>query len=150
MTRIDLDHYVPFFFNAIGNRLSRGASRLYLQKYGIGIIEWRIMVSLALSPDITAGGISQLIAVDKGSVSRSFERLQGLGLSHAAGPRRQAKLRLTAKGLQLHNEIAEVALAREAYLLTGFSASEKYALLGFLRRLYKNSETLNSEDYGDG
>ena len=51
---LDLDRHVPYFFTHISNRLSRGASRVYLKHFGLGITEWRVMGVLAVAPDLSA------------------------------------------------------------------------------------------------
>ena len=44
---LNLSGYVTFYFTVLANKLSSGASRLYLKRYDIGIIEWRVMAMLA-------------------------------------------------------------------------------------------------------
>ena len=44
---LDLSQYVTYFFTVLANRISSGASRLYLKRFDIGIIEWRLVAMLA-------------------------------------------------------------------------------------------------------
>ena len=52
---LDLENYVPAFLTWIANKLSSSASLIYRRRFGVGIVEWRIMALLAVEPWITAG-----------------------------------------------------------------------------------------------
>ena len=45
---LDLETYVPYFLTAISNTWSRSASRLYLERFGVGVTEWRVLSQLAI------------------------------------------------------------------------------------------------------
>ena len=77
---IDLDHYVPAYLTWIANKLSRGASQTYLKVFNIGIETWRCLVLLAIHRSISAQRVSQIIGMDKASVSRCFKSMQARGL----------------------------------------------------------------------
>lgn len=142
---IDIDHYVPYFFATINNALSRGASRLYLERFGIGIVEWRVMSMLAIEPQIPAARICEVIALDKGATSRALERLDRAGyLSHstlATDPRRRL-WQLNPKGYKLHDQVLEIALKREARLLDGVDPDDLLVFLRVMRIMRKNVEAL--------
>src|SRR3977135_3920820 len=52
--RLNLDRYVPGLLTFVSSKLSRGASAVYRNLFGIGITEWRILSLLALEPGIPA------------------------------------------------------------------------------------------------
>lgn len=145
---IDIDQYVPYFLEAVNNSLSRGASRLYLKRFGIGIVEWRIVSMLAIEPDIAAARICEVISLDKGAVSRGLESLDRLELlacrSLTSDPRRKI-WRLSRKGYTLHDQIIAVALDREARLLHGVDTKDLEAFLRVMRVMRKNVNTLQQE-----
>ena len=142
MPKLDLESYVPFFLSAVGNRMSRGASRTYLERFGIGVNEWRLLANLRASPGTTAGEICARSGIDKAAVSRALRVLHDRDCLEPAGDgtgdARARSLRLTPQGEALHDQVLEVALKREARLLAGFSPDEREMLINFLRRLYAN------------
>jgi DNA-binding MarR family transcriptional regulator len=146
MSQLDLDRYVPFFLSSIGNKLSRGASQLYLRKFGVGVNEWRLLANLKVRGTASAGAICEASGIDKAAASRAVGRLQDLNLVRAVGDPndgRSRRLSMTEAGVALHEQIITVALERERALLSGLTASERDGLIELLRRLYANVELLN-------
>jgi DNA-binding MarR family transcriptional regulator len=140
---IDIDRFLPFSLTTVTNRLSRGDSRRYLREFGVGIIEWRILVALATEPGATANHVSAMIAVDKAAVSRSLARMEAMGLVTNERRGRRSVLQLTEKGLDLHDRITTIATDREQRLLSGFSDIERDQLLAMLNRLGVNAARLD-------
>jgi DNA-binding MarR family transcriptional regulator len=146
MSQLDLDRYVPFFLSSIGNKLSRGASRLYLGKFGVGVNEWRLLANLKVRETASAGAICEASGIDKAAASRAVGRLQELDLIRAVGDPndgRSRQLSMTEAGVALHDQIITVALERERALLSGLTAFERDDLIELLRRLYTNVELLD-------
>ncbi|BFM06357.1 MarR family winged helix-turn-helix transcriptional regulator [Halioxenophilus aromaticivorans] len=138
---IQLDRYVPALLTWISNKLSRGASVLYLENFGVGIETWRCLVLLAAGEPISAQTISQTIGLDKASVSRCFKRMLSDGLIELkddAFDKRSKLATITAKGQQLHNQIMAVALVREQALLKDLTEAEVETLLVLLNKMHKN------------
>lgn len=146
---LDLGGYVPFFLTAISNTWSRSSSRLYLELFGVGVTEWRVMSQLAIEPEISAQRICEVIGLDKGAVSRSVASLVAAGhvneRSDAHDARRQV-LALTPSGYALHDRLIALATAREELMLSDFSAEERAQLLALLRRLHARLPALR--DFG--
>jgi DNA-binding MarR family transcriptional regulator len=136
---LDLRSYVPYFLTAISNTWSRTSSRLYLDLFGVGVTEWRVISQLAIEPAIAAQRICEVIGLDKGAVSRSVAALVAGGHVAERGDPRDARrqvLELTASGYALHDRLIALATAREQILLADFSPQERAQLTGFLRRLH--------------
>lgn len=135
---LDLGGYVPYFLTSISNTWSRTSSRLYLERFGVGVTEWRVISQLAIEPRIAGQRICEVIGLDKGAVSRSIASLVAAGhvleQPDARDARRQL-LELSESGYGLHDELIALATAREGLLLQGFSKEERAQLIGFLRRL---------------
>jgi DNA-binding MarR family transcriptional regulator len=148
--QIDFDHYLPFGLTALANKIARSASRIYLDRFGIGINEWRILANLRAYPGTTANAICQRSALDKAAVSRSLKLLEDSGMVEASegGDGRGRGLRLTQKGDGLHDQLMDVALEREAKLLSGFSDAERRLLLSLVERLHANLPLLQSSEGG--
>ena len=138
---IDLDRYVPAYLTWINNKLSRGASRHYLNVFNVGIETWRCLVLLAIHKSISAQQISRIVGMDKASVSSCCKVMQAeglilLGLDAVDGRVRVAML--TPRGRTLHDEIRGMALERERALLSVLNESDREVLLALLRRLHEN------------
>jgi DNA-binding MarR family transcriptional regulator len=138
---IDLEHYVPAYLTWVANKLSRSASQHYLRLFDIGIETWRCMVLLAVERSVTAQKVSQVVGMDKGSVSRCFKSMQTRGLITLELEASDGRLRmatLTAKGRALHEQIRGIALERERALLSVLNDAESQTLLALLKRLHEN------------
>jgi DNA-binding MarR family transcriptional regulator len=137
---LDLAHYVPYFLTAISNTWSRSSSRLYLDLFGVGVTEWRVISQLAIEPQIAAQRICEVIGLDKGAVSRSVAALVAAGHVAETGDARDARrqvLELTAAGYALHDRLIAVALQRERLILADFSPDEVAQLTALLRRIHR-------------
>jgi len=138
---LDLDRYTVAYLVWIANKLSSGASRSYRKVFGVGVETWRCLVLLAIHDSIAAQQISQVMGMDKASVSRCFKIMQARGLIVMGLDASDGRVRiatLTAKGRALHDQILEMALERERALLSVLSQPERETLLRLLRRVHEN------------
>lgn len=138
---VDIDTYIPFFLSTINNALSRGASQVYRDRYGVGIVEWRVISMLAIEADIPAVHICEVISTDKGQVSRALASLSQAELVSSeitSTDVRKKNWKLTDKGYDLHDQILAVALAREGALIEGCTADDLEAFLRVMRRMGQN------------
>jgi DNA-binding MarR family transcriptional regulator len=138
---LDLDRYTVAYLVWIANKLSSGASRNYLRTFGVGVEIWRCLVLLAIHDSIAAQQISQVMGMDKASVSRCFKTMQAKGLIMMGLDASDGRVRiatLTPKGRALHDQILEMALERERALLSVLSDSERETLLRLLKRVHEN------------
>lgn len=137
----------PYYLVTIGNAISWGSAREYLQRFGIGVNEWRLIAHVANEPGCTAAEVSQFLRIDKAIVSRSLKSLidKGLvGLDTRDGARR---LYLTEDGVAQHDNILPIAIRREQILLEGLDDRERKILLDMLRRMHANLSTMNEFDH---
>jgi DNA-binding MarR family transcriptional regulator len=129
------------------NRFTRSAARLYQRRFGIGAMDWRMLVMLTRAPGSSVAQASRTIGIDKGAVSRSLARLEEKGLVQAecnTPDTRRRDWRLTRKGQALHEEILQFALSRQKQLLDGFSPQDVSAFNDYLKRFLANLDQLNS------
>ncbi|MEQ9694185.1 MarR family winged helix-turn-helix transcriptional regulator [Shimia sp. SDUM112013] len=125
------------------NRFTRQAARDYQDRFGIGAMDWRMLVMLTRAPGSSVAKASRTIGIDKGAVSRSLSRLHAQGLVQAESADSDARRKawtLTDKGQALHDRILSEALSRQRALLKGFSEQEVEQLNGYLARLLANLE----------
>jgi DNA-binding MarR family transcriptional regulator len=137
----------PYYLVTIGNAISWGSAREYLDRFGIGVNEWRLMAHIANEPGTTAAGVSQFLRIDKAIISRSLKNLIDKGLAgtdSSEGPRR---IYLTEKGVLQHDEILPIAIRRQEILLEGLDQDERELLIGMLRRMHANLAAMNEFDH---
>jgi DNA-binding MarR family transcriptional regulator len=138
---IDLERYVPAYLTWIANKLSRGASQHYLRVFNVGIETWRCLVLLAIHKSISAQQVSQIIGMDKASVSRCFKTMQARGLIMMGLDAADGRVRiaiLTPEGRAIHDRIRDLALERERALLAVLSDSDRDTLIRLLKQLHEN------------
>ena len=149
---VNLDRYVPAYFTWIANKLSRGASQHYLNIFDVGIETWRCLVLLAIDGSVSAQKVSQVIGLDKGSVSRCFKSMQEKGLIQTQLDATDGRVRiavLTPKGRDLHGQLMGIALERERAFLSVLDKKEVEVLTELLRRLHENLPVVeaSTQDY---
>jgi DNA-binding MarR family transcriptional regulator len=123
------------------NRLSRSASRFYRKAYGIGVVEWRLMMFIGHTQETRANRICSEIDLDKGAVSRSLGVLQSLGvvrIKEDGADGRRNKVALTAKGRALHDRLVPIALDRQRELVCGLTPGEIATFNALIDRLQAN------------
>lgn len=143
---VHASRYAPYYLSQINNRLSWGASHLYLHLFGIGLNEWRVLSALRNEPGIQALRVGEMVAMNKSVVSRSTRRLEDLGYVAARLDRSRRRLWLTGAGAALHDRIMVIALRREAALLDGFKAAELDTLYSMLDRMRANLAMVDAVD----
>jgi len=107
-------------------------------EFHMNLTDWRIMVTVADHPGITAQELSDYSGLDKMSVSRAVRSLEAQGRLVRDGneaDRRMRHLSLTEQGWAVYNEIAGAAVAREAQIYSLLSARELATLRRLLRKL---------------
>lgn len=144
----DLDTYTPFYLSGIANRWTSTSSRTYLRRFGVGIVEWRVLAALAATNAASSHDVVSLIGMDPASVSKAMRALEQRGAVEPVTGRfagRTKPYRLTADGARLFQTIHEVAREREAALLSGLDAEDRETLLRLLRHLHANLPALSDE-----
>jgi len=127
-----------------GNRLTREATRAYQAEFGIGVMDWRMLVMLTRSPGCSVAQAARLTGIDKAAVSRSLQRLESTGLAQSeaqSGDERRKSWSLTPKGQGLHGKILPRALERQQDLLKGFTPEETAQFITYMQRFLANIET---------
>ena len=137
MEGLILDEYLPYRLSIASNAVSKLIARAYEDRFGLTIPQWRLMAVLAEKP-MTQQAIVARTAMDKVTVSRAAQGLVSRHLiartAHEVDGRSHT-LALTIQGRELHGEIAPLALAYEAALMSGLTPAEVEALKRLLLRL---------------
>jgi len=136
--RIDLERFVPFRLNRLAAEVSRALARVYGERFGIDIPEWRIIATLGDRGRARAQDIALSTRMHKSVVSRAVARLSELGWlarSANAKDRREAPLRLTADGRHVYRQLIPIVLEYQECLLGDLSDGERRTLERLLDKL---------------
>ena len=135
---LDLEHFLPYRLSVLSNRVSGAIARVYVERFALGVTEWRVMAVLGRYPDLSANEVAQRTAMDKVAVSRAVARLIEAGRLQREvhdDDRRRSVLRLSDDGYRIYDEVAPLALAFERRLLEGMDGDERALLFRLLDRL---------------
>ncbi len=144
---LDAERYVPGLITWLANKLSAGASQLYRKRFGLGVIDWRVLATIGSEGGATGARICQVVGLDKAAVSRSFALMEARGLIVVPKPGGRARAaELTEAGWEVHDRILALALARQARLLETLSDAERDLLVGLLHRLLQQVPYVNAFD----
>ena len=135
---LSLRQFLPYRCNNLAEQISVSLSRIYVDKFGITIPGWRILVTLAEYGELQAKEVARLTSMDKVRVSRAVATLLEKDLLHrrvCGNDSRATILSLSAAGNSLYQRIAPEALAWERKLVEPLSKSEQQSLLRILDKL---------------
>src|SRR5262249_58602947 len=110
---LELERFLPYRLNVVAESVSRALSRLYAERYGIGVPEWRVIATLGEYGRMTAKQVGAHRRMHKTKVSRAVAALEEKGLV-AREPNeedmREAFLALPGRGLQFYRDLVPPAL----------------------------------------
>lgn len=116
----DLNAFLPYRLNAAASRVSRAFAERYRAEFGLTIPEWRVLVHLHHSGDVSIRDIEARVDMEKSKVSRAATRLEEAGYITKQvndADRRLLQLRLTPKGRDLVTRVLPVAMRFQAEML---------------------------------
>lgn len=121
----------------------RGFSRFYARRIGAlspgpasggcGLSEVRIIQEIATRPDPVAADLVRDLGMDAGFLSRTLRRLEAQGLLERAvqsNDRRVRRLRLTAAGARMFEDLEQASRDKARDLIARLSEGEQHRLLG--------------------
>src|SRR5208283_4123466 len=111
---LQLSEFVPFRLNRLAAAVSEYLSVIYRERFGLGIPEWRVLVTIGRHADCTAQQIADSTRMHKTRVSRAVAALRRralLGRAPSTLDGRELHLRLTAAGRRLYASLVPLALA---------------------------------------
>src|ERR1700704_6089675 len=110
---LKLEEFLPYRLNVVASLVSQALSRIYVDRYGIGVPEWRILVTLGQFETMTAKAIGAHSHMHKTKVSRAVGALARRKLivrreTRPAGG--EPSLSLTPAGRAIYHDLAPGAL----------------------------------------
>jgi DNA-binding MarR family transcriptional regulator len=143
-----LDDYLPYRLSVAANAVSDLIARAYKTRFGLTVPQWRVIAVLGEGDPLAPQALVERTVMDKVTISRAAAALVGRGLiSRApdAADGRSHRLELTAEGRRLYGEVAPVALAYEAELLSRLGDGVGPAANALLARLQAAADDLNRQ-----
>jgi DNA-binding MarR family transcriptional regulator len=145
---LKLEHFLPYRLNVVSSLVSQALSRVYARRYGIGVPEWRVVVTLGQHGVMTAKAIGAHTHMHKTKVSRAVALLEKRRLLTRRANRddmREAFLSLTAAGRAMYEEVAPHALEFARRLTDILSPGDREAFDRALKQLTARSAELVAE-----
>ena len=65
LPEFDLDRFLPFRLTVAAAQLSTDLARQYKTRYGISIAEWRVLLNLGYSGDVSVRDIEKRVSLEK-------------------------------------------------------------------------------------
>ena len=135
---LNLKEFLPYRLSIVTNRISASFARLYSEKFGLSIPEWRVMAVLGQQPGLSADDVCSETEMDKVPVSRAVTKLLNKGLlerDFSGQDRRRSILHLSEAGYGMYAQIVPLALSYEAELKTALTDEEQSQLEKLLDKL---------------
>ena len=144
---LKLDEFLPHRLNVLSSLVSQALTRVY-GPYGIGIPEWRVLVTLGENGVMTGKAVGAHTHMHKTKVSRAVAQLEQRKLVARRANRadmREAFLSLTPAGRTIYEELAPRALEFTQRLAEVVSPADRVAFDRAMKLLTKRSGDLVSE-----
>ena len=145
---LQLENFLPYQLNVVASLVSQALSRVYSRRYGIGVPEWRVLVTLGQYEAMTAKAIGAHTHMHKTKVSRAvalMERRRLLARRANRDDMREAFLSLTAAGRAMYEEVAPHALDFARRLTDILTPADRDAFNRALSQLTARSAQLAAE-----
>jgi DNA-binding MarR family transcriptional regulator len=145
---LKLEEFLPYRLNVLATLVSQALSRIYVERYGIGVPEWRILVTLGQYGIMTGKAIGIHSHMHKTKVSRAVAELEKRKLITRQANRadlREAFLSLTPAGRTIYQDLAPGALAFAERLAEVVDPADRPAFERAIERLTDRSRILAAE-----
>jgi DNA-binding MarR family transcriptional regulator len=151
--RLDLFGFVPFRLNRLAAEVSSALSAEYAERYGLDIPEWRVLATLGFRHEpCSAQYVADCTRTHKSTISRAVTSLmkrQVIERVANADDRREFRLRLTAKGLALYEELIPRLLRREQEILACLSTQERKDFARLLGKIEAGLDLVQTSEEAD-
>ncbi|MBG6161028.1 DNA-binding MarR family transcriptional regulator [Labrenzia sp. EL_195] len=137
---LKLNCFLPYQLSHLAETVSRSFSKIYAEKYGIGIPEWRVIATLGEYEVVTARDVSSSTSMHKTKVSRAVAALEKRGfVARDKNPddMREQTLRLTETGIAVYEDIIPKALAYSEGLQAALTPGQQELLNEIFNRLHQ-------------
>src|SRR5712675_3510602 len=147
---LKLEDFLPHRLNVLSSLVSQALTRVY-GRHGIGIPEWRVLVTLGENGVMTGKAVGAHTHMHKTKVSRAVAQLEQRKFVSRRANRadlREAFLSLTPSGRAIYDEAAPIALDFTNRLSEVVAPSDRAAFDRAMRQLTERSAKLVIEIEG--
>jgi DNA-binding MarR family transcriptional regulator len=142
---LKLEEFLPYRLNVVASLTSQALARIYGERYGIGVPEWRVLVTLGQYGTMTGKAIGAHSHMHKTKVSRAVAVLEKRKLLARRTNRedlRESFLSLTPAGSAVYHDLAPVALDFARRLAEAIEPADRVAFERAVQRLTERAATL--------
>ena len=140
-TKLNLDNYLPYLVNRVGNIIAEQFGREALAPYGLSIPMWRVMAVLASKGSQRQIDLAEYTSIEVSTLSRIVTRLVRSGVvsrTRSTRNTREVVVKLTPKGNAQVARLIPIAHEYETAAIAGLRPEELAALKNALRRIFAN------------
>ena len=148
---LKVETYLPYRLNVAATLASQAFARIYQERHGIGIPEWRVLALLGEHDTMTGKAIGAHAQLHKTKVSRAvaaLERRKLLARRANRSDMREAFLSLTPAGRAIYEDLAPIAEAFARRLIEAVAPADRAAFDRALAALTERAEKLNEPPGG--
>jgi DNA-binding MarR family transcriptional regulator len=145
---LKLEEFLPYRVNVMASLVSQALSRIYAERYGIGVPEWRVLVTLGQYGMMTGKAIGAHSHMHKTKVSRAVALLEKRKLVTRRANRadlRESFLTLAPAGRAMYDDLAPSALQFAERLAESIEPTDRAAFERAMTRLTERSAKLAAE-----
>lgn len=145
---LKLEQFLPYRLNVVASVVSQALSRLYATRYGIGVPEWRVLVTLGQYGMMTGKDVGSHSHMHKTKVSRAVAQLERRKLLARRANRadlRESFLSLTPAGRAIYEDLAPIALDFAKRLSDVIDPADREAFERAINRLIEGSIKIAAE-----
>jgi DNA-binding MarR family transcriptional regulator len=140
-----LEDFLPYQLNVASSLVSQALSRLYAERFEIGVPEWRVLVTLGEFESMTGKAIGEHSHMHKTKVSRAVALLEKSKLVVRRVNRsdlRESFLSLTPEGRAIYDELAPGAVRFGQYLIDAIDPADREPFARALQQLIRRAKPL--------
>jgi DNA-binding MarR family transcriptional regulator len=145
---LKLEEFLPYRLNVVASLTSQALSRVYAERYGIGIPEWRVLVTLGQFHTMTGKAVGAHSHMHKTKVSRAVAQLEQRNLLARRANEadmRESLLSLTRAGRAIYEDLAPGALEFADRLMEVIDPADRDAFQRALGKVTERSAHLVAE-----
>ena len=138
-----LADFLPYQLSVTSNAVSSLIAQRYRARFGLKIMEWRVMAVLGDAGAATQRALAEATLMDKVAVNRACKVLEDRGLAVRRPNETDGRshlLELTGEGRAIHGEVMPLAREIEREIFTTLAPSEREQLRDLLKRVFAQAD----------
>jgi DNA-binding MarR family transcriptional regulator len=143
-----LEDFLPYQLNVAASLVSQALSRIYADRYGLSVPEWRVLVTLGEFETMTGKAVGAHTHMHKTKVSRAVALLESrnlISLRANLSDLRESFLSLTPEGRAIYTDLAPGAIAFARHLIEAIDPADRAAFARALQQLIRRAKPLAAE-----